>query len=344
MKTIFKLFFILPMSVFAQIGGINSYGFLNNYPNARIAALGGSAIATTDNDAGLVIQNPSLLNASMDKQLSMNYNRYWADSGAGYCGYAFNTKKFGPLMTGVQYINYGIFDKKDIDNSSLGSFAANEFALHLSTSRKIDKWTLGVTSKFVYSVLETYKGTGVAADVGVNYKSEDSLAVFTAVVNNLGYEISTYTGQDRKMYPMNIQVGFSKKFAHNPLRISLIAHDLQKIGNLLYQNQEKNNRNIDLSTGLPIEEDFTSISYIMSHLIINTELVFGKGLLLRFGYNDLRRRELALPDARTWAGFSWGFGIKVRRFMFSYGSASFYSSNATNHFSIIANLQSLNKK
>lgn len=344
MRSIIVLFIFISTSLKAQLGGLTPYGFLNNYSNARIAALGGSAIATHDNDASLVINNPSLLTAGMDKQLSLNYQNYLANIGTGYFGYAFNTKSAGPLMLGVQYINYGSFDKKDIDNTNLGTFAANDFAIHLSTSRMIKKWNIGATAKFVYSVIESYNSTGMAADIAASYKSEDSLSVFTAVINNLGYEISTYTGAERQQYPMNFQIGYSKKFAHNPLRISIIAHDLQKIGGLLYQNSTKNNRNIDLSTGLPIEEDFTSINYLMSHLIINTELVFGQGFQLRFGYNDLRRRELALPDTRSWAGFSWGFGLKVRKFRFSYGSSSFYSTNATNHFSIITNLQEFKKK
>ena len=344
MNKIIILFFLFSTAAKAQIGGYAPFGFLNNYSNARIAALGGSAIATHDNDVSLVINNPSLLTAKMDKQLTLNYQNYLADIGSGYFGYAFNTKKAGPLMLGVQYINYGIFDGKDIDNNNAGSPAANEFAMHLTTTRIINKWNIGVSAKFVYSVLDHYTSVGMAADVGASYKSDDSLSVLTAVINNLGYQITTFTGVDRQMYPMNFQIGYSKKFAHNPLRISFIAHDLQKIGGLLYQNDYKNSRNIDLSTGLPIQEDFTSISYLMSHLIINTELVFGQGFNLRFGYNDLRRRELAIPDARSWAGFSWGFGLKVRKYMFSYGSASIYSGNATNHFSINANLQEFYKK
>lgn len=341
---LFLFLFLYAFQLHAQIGGYAPYRFLNNYSNARIASLGGSAIVTNDNDASLVINNPGLLYSSMDKQLTLNYQNYLADVGTGYFGYVFNTKKAGPLMVGVQYINYGSFDKKDFDNTSLGTFAANDFALHLTTSRRVNNWNIGATAKFVYSVVESYTSTGLAADVGASYLSKDSLVVWSAVINNLGYEISTYTGAERQMYPLNFQIGYSKKFAHNPLRISIIAHDLQKVGGLLYQNSTKNNRNIDLSTGLAIEEDFTALSYLMSHLIINTELIFGKGFQLRFGYNDIRRRELALPDARSWAGFSWGFGLKVRKFRFSYGSSSIYSGNATNHFSIITNLQEFYKK
>ena len=344
MKFIKYIFLFLPIITFAQRGGIGSFEFLNNYTNARIAALGGSAIATSHNDASLVINNPGLLYASLDKQLTFNYLKYFGDIGSGYVGYAFNTKKVGPLMIGLQYMNYGYFDKKDIDNNNLGSFAANDFAFHISNSRTIKKWNVGATAKLVYSVLEYYNSVGVAADIGATYRNKDSLFVFSAVVNNLGYQITTYTGNDRQLYPFNIQMGFSKKFAHNPLRISIIAHNLQKIGNLLYQNPNKNNRNIDLSTGNAIEEDFTVLGYAMSHIIFSTEILLGKKLNLRFGYNDLRRRELALIDARTSAGLSWGFGIKVNKFMFSYASASFYSGNATNHFSINTNLQEFYKK
>ena len=39
-----------------------------------------------------------------------------------------------------------------------------------------------------------------------------------------------------------------------------------------------------------------------------------------------------------------GFGIKINKFHFSYGSASFYADNATNNFSIVTNLSEFYKK
>lgn len=328
----------------AQIGGTSVYNFLNVYPNARIAALGGSAIVTPDNDMSLVLANPSLLTKKMQNQFSMNYLRYFADMGMGYFGYAWNTKSARPLSAGVHYINYGVFDKTDESGNIIGSFAANDFCFHFSTSRIYQNWNIGVNAKVIYSEMESYTSLGLAADVAASWRSEDSLMMVTAVVSNLGKQLISYTQKNSENLPINIQIGFSKKFAHNPLRLSLIAHNLQDIGNLLYQNSGKNSGNTDLVTGQIIPEQFTILDYAMSHLIANSEVIFGPGFMLRFGYNNLRRRELSLPDTRTFAGFSWGFGIKINKFHFSYGSASFYADNATNNFSIVTNLSEFYKK
>ncbi|MBL0097734.1 MAG: hypothetical protein IPP46_15480 [Bacteroidetes bacterium] len=48
---------------FAQSGGNNTFEFLNLVAPARIAALGGNAIATHSDDITLVSQNPALLSS-----------------------------------------------------------------------------------------------------------------------------------------------------------------------------------------------------------------------------------------------------------------------------------------
>ena len=37
-------------------------------------------------------------------------------------------------------------------------------------------------------------------------------------------------------------------------------------------------------------------------------------------------------------GFSWGFGIKISKFHFSYGRATYHLAGGSNHFSLSTNL------
>ena len=78
----FFLFFVLA-GAHAQIGGDNTYGFLNLTSSARVSALGGNAIAVKDDDPNLAFDNPSLLNKSMDYKLAFNYIKYFADINYG---------------------------------------------------------------------------------------------------------------------------------------------------------------------------------------------------------------------------------------------------------------------
>jgi hypothetical protein len=82
----------------------------------------------------------------------------------------------------------------------------------------------------------------------------------------------------------------------------------------------------------------------MRHMILGGELLLTKNFNIRFGYNHLRRKELTIEEKRGLVGFAWGFGLRVNRFHISYGSASFYVGQNTNHFSVTTNLNSFKKK
>ena len=64
---------IFSMLCFSQIGGQNTYEFLNFTNSARIASLGGNQISIKDNDLNFVFSNPSLLTSSLDNNLVINY-------------------------------------------------------------------------------------------------------------------------------------------------------------------------------------------------------------------------------------------------------------------------------
>ena len=339
------LFLLISYLVDAQIGGTGIYNFLYLQPNARIAALGGNAIATPDNDINLAIQNPSLLNKNFNNQIGMSFVNYFAGIKAGDVSFA---KHIDTLHTtfsgGLQFVNYGDFTKTAPDGQVLGTFSAGEYNFHLSAARVYNQYQYGASLKFINSTLEAYNSYGIAFDVAGSWISKDRLMLATAVVSNVGQQLKSYSNQNNESIPYNVQLGFSKKFEHNPLRIGIIAHDLQNFGKLLYQIDNRNNKNIDLETGLAIQEKFTVLDQMMSHLIINTELVFGKSLNIRFGYNALRRREMELTNIRSMAGFSWGFGVKINRFQVSYGSGTFLAGRTTNNFSIITRLDDFKRK
>lgn len=332
--------------VLGQLGGMQTYQFLQLMPNARIGALGGYAIATPEIDLGIAIQNPSLLNQKFKNQASFNYINYFTDISAGNFAYAgYLSKKQVSFAGGIHYVNYGSFAKTTPDGAYLGTFNAGEYAYYVSGARQLNpNWSYGGSLKFIYSNLEVYNSIGAAADISATYYSSDSLFTAAAVWSNIGTQFTTYTANNYEFIANNLQIGFTKKFRHNPMRFGVIAHHLNRPGQLLYQISNRNNRNINLETGEPIPEKFSILEHVFSHLVINTELVLGQNLRLRFGYNYLRRRELGITDMAGTTGFSWGFGLKLSKFIFSYGSANFHLGNSTNHFSIVTNISDFTKK
>lgn len=329
----------------AQISGNSPYPFLNLQTHATTGGLGGYAIATPETDLGLVYQNPSLLNKHFHKQISLSYLNYMSDISAGNFSFALNIPKHKlTAAAGIQYFSYGNFERTLEDGGVTGTFSAGDYCFFGSFAKPLSNhFTYGSTLKFIYSSLSSFTSLGLAIDGAITYKSNDSLFTASAVLSNLGSQITSYTASGNQLVQPNLQIGFTKKFAHNPLRVGLVAHNLQNPGGLLYQIANRNNQNISLETGLPIEEQFSVLEHVMSHLVFNTEVVLGKSLRLRVGYNYLRRRELGITDFAGSTGFSWGFGLKLSKFFINYGSANYHLGNSSNQFSILTNLSDFSR-
>jgi len=341
-RGIWLIFLFFGSRAMAQLGGNNTYQFLQVSPNARVAALGGNAIITPDADLHLSAQNPALLTAKNHNQLGYSYLNYFTDISAGEARYA---RHFDSLNTtfaaGVQYISYGNFIRTSPDGQELGNFTAGEYNYHVTVAKSFQKFNYGATLKFIYSNLESYNSYGTAIDLGGTWRSEDQLTTVAAVVNNLGYQLKSYTNNNRETISNNVQLGISRKFAHAPFRFGIIAQNLQQAGKLLYNIPNRNI--ISLETGEPILEDFSSLQKAMAHMIFNTELILGKSLNFRLGYNVLRKREMELSQTRSMGGFTWGFGLRISKFQFSYGFGGFIPGKNSNSFSIITNLNDFKK-
>jgi hypothetical protein len=341
-KILLFLFGITVLVAKGQLGGNGTYQFLTVSPNARINGLGGYAIATPDADLHLSGQNPALLRKENDKQLGFSYLNYFMDIGAGELRFA---KHFDSLSTtfsaGLQYMSYGNFVRTSPDGQELGTFSAGEYNYHVSAARQYGQFRYGATLKFIYSNLDAYSSLGLAADLGGTWQSEDELTMVAAVISNVGVQVKSYTQDNKEQIPNNLQIGLTKKFAHAPFRFGIVAHNLQQPGKLLYNISDRNI--ISLETGEPIQDQFTVLQKAMAHMVFNTELILGKTLNFRFGYNILRKREMELSQARSMGGFTWGFGLRISKFQFSYGFGGFIPGRNSNSFSVITNLHDFKK-
>ncbi|CAN5438527.1 type IX secretion system protein PorQ [soil metagenome] len=331
--------FILLLSsdaLFAQIGGSNTYAFLNLVAPARSAALGGNAIATRADDVSLVAQNPSQLTTEMHQQLSLSYVGYLAGIKFGDVAYAYDFKKIGMFSGNLKFVNYGSFDRTDVNSEVIGTFKAAEYALSFSWSKALDSSLfIGAAFKGIYSNLGDYKSSGVAADVALTWYDQENLWCATIVAKNIGAQISTYEGGDQEKLPFELQAGISKKLDKAPFRFSLIAQQLQKF-DLTYE--DPNLTGVDPLTGESKAEKITFTNKVARHLILNAEILFSKNFNARLGYNFMRRKELAYTEAKGMSGMSIGFGLNIKKFSFSYARSIYNKAGGSNHFSIATNL------
>jgi hypothetical protein len=329
----------------AQLGGSSTYQFLTFQPNARIAAMGGTAISLTDNDMNLAIQNPSLLKEEMNNQITYNHVFLFQGISSGYAGFAKHATDIGTFATGIQYITYGDFDETNANGDVVGTFSAGEYCLNLGYGKKLsEEFSVGGQLKGIYSSFAGYTSLGLATDIGATYNNEAKLVTVAATINNIGRQIKTYTNGNNEALPTNMRVAVSKKFQHNPFRFTIVANHLEKPGKLLYENSQKPGLSKDLETGEVIPETFNFGKKTLSHLTFGSEVLLGEHFYVALAYNYLKRWEMKLEDGGGFAGFSWGFGLRISKFQLAYGNTGYYVGHGTNHISFIFNLNDFKKK
>ncbi|MFV0590608.1 MAG: type IX secretion system protein PorQ [Draconibacterium sp.] len=329
------LFGVLAMAGSAQIGGENTYQFLELTNSARIAALGGTQIAVPDSgDLNLPYHNPSLLAVDMSNKLLVNYVNYLADVNYGYASYAKSFEGIGNFAVGVHYINYGQFDEATEGGILTGTtFNAAEYALNLIYSSRYKRLKYGVNLKPVLSSFETYRSFGIAADLGVNFTSKSGYTTLALVARNMGAQITTYyENGKRESIPFNLQAGISQRLQHAPV---VLMATLQNLSHWkLYTPEEEP----DFTTETVYQRDESFSKQFMRHLVLGVELLPSPNFTLRAGYNYQRRQELKYDDKASTVGFSAGFGLRIKRFRFDYGISRFHLAGSSNLFSVAINL------
>jgi hypothetical protein len=326
---------------FSQIGGENVFTFTTLPHTARVTALGSNAITVKDDDVALAYNNPSLLNPSMNNQLSFSHSFYLAGIDHGYFGFGHYSDKLKTTFHGgVQYVAYGDFQGTDPAGQLTNTFSASEYAFTVGAGRQYnERLSFGANLKMLNSQFESYKSLGIASDLGVFYEDTASRFTATLLFRNIGTQITTYHPDNLESLPFDMQIGVSKRLEHLPFRFSVIVHNLQR-WNIRYDDP-----NIDepfLVFGedpTPAEKSYF-VDNLFRHFIFNGEFLLGKqeNFRMRVGYNHLRRGELSVANTVGFAGFSFGFGLKIKQFRIDYGRGLYHLAGGVNHLTISTNL------
>jgi hypothetical protein len=270
----------------------------------------------------------------MSDQVTWNYVSLPADISMGYAAYAHAFDSTNTLAAGIQYINYGNFVETDATGNATGkAFTAGEYNIHVSYARTVGNFSVGGALKFIQSNLESFQSMGLAADIGGAWYDRDNKITVAGVISNFGQQLTTYRDGNNEALPLNVAVGITKGFKHNPLRFGLTLNHLNRMGSLLYQNSSRPGSRKDLETGQPVPEDLWWGKQAMAHVTLSGEIVLGKALFLGLGYNFLRQWEMQMDELSGFAGFSAGFGVKVSKFQFAYSYTGTHLAYGTNQFS-----------
>ena len=339
MKKLFSItaFVFTSICVFSQIGGNSVYRFLDVPVSARVASLGGSAIAISDDDLNLTFDNPSLLHSGLSRHLSFSYINYVSDINSGQVNYAHHFNKLGTFSAGVKFFNYGKFVETDNGGNIQGEFNPGDYAFIIGYGKMLDSsFSIGANLTNIYSDFYQYNSYGAALDISATYQNRKKEFVAALVARNMGYQFVSYNRTENEPLPFDLQLGISKKFEHVPFRFSVVAHHLQKF-NFTYVDSTQIPQSLDPSQ----EEEFKGPPFtekLMRHFIFGGEFLLTKNFHIRMGYNYQRRKELVFANRKGAVGMSFGLGFKAGRFHFSYGLANYHLAGWSNHFTLSSNL------
>ena len=330
--------FINTSFLFGQIGGNYTYTVFDLTPSPRIAAMGGDFLTINDNDILLAYDNPSLINPNLHNHLGASFVNYYAGANYGLASYARTFTNIGSFVGSVKYLNYGDFDGADATGARTGKFYASEIVPNIGWGRQLDSlFSIGANIKFIYASLESYNSYGLAVDVAGGYTSRDRSFTTSLILKNMGRQLKAYPGENAEPLPFEIQIGLAKRLKHLPFRYSVLYNHLEK-WNLRYD--DPNTQQVDPITGEDIGqsgfEEFAD--NFMRHIVFGGELLIGKNIIVRGGYNYQRRQELQVESKPAMVGFSWGVGVRISKFHFSYARSTYHLAGSPNYIAVTTSL------
>lgn len=307
--------------------GTNVYNFLNVPNSARQAALGGDAISVRDYDVNFTAVNPALMNLDMDNRIGMSYSSYLADSKLGSINYVKDLQEGHFLSINARMLDYGKMPRTDESGQTNGEFSAIDASFGLGYAFQFeDDFTIGANINYITSKIDNYSSAAISANAGVTYHNSETKETLALVFRNFGYQFQPYNGVREKM-PFRADIGYTKVLAEFPLAYTITFHDLQQFN--ISQDYDINGQKVGFGRKF------------LDHLSGGIELFPEQAFNIRLGYNVKRGNELAVLDQRSFAGLSFGVGIKISSFRFDYSHVRYHNASNVNQIGIMLDLVEL---
>lgn len=329
-------FHLIPfISLKAQVAGLNTLTVFDLSSTARTAGLGFDYLSVYGDDLTVGIDNPSMLRSTMAGTGVLSFVPMFEGGNMGSLTYAHSFGRIGTFSFGFHFVNYGRFHEYDEEETYLGDFGAGDYSFTIGWGMWLDSnFSVGVNFKPVLSQYERYTALAVAFDVAGSYVSDSRLFVASVMARNIGAQILTFDETVERL-PFELSAELSYKLKRAPFRLFFAANELQR-WNLRYEDPLHPTTETDPFTGEVIREGWFvgTLDNLMRHTQFGVELNIGRYLFARMGYSWRQTAEMRGIDAFNLSGFSFGFGIRSRRFEFSYAHRNYHLGQAPNYLTL----------
>lgn len=166
--------------------------FLELPVNARTSGLGEAGITLSDLNSDGVFVNPAICGfTNRTHNVSFFYSPYFAEIKQYAASYSFNSN-FGVFSVGALMLDYGTMPKTQKVAGQrvyeiIGTFSSKSLAFLFSYSRMLtDKFSFGISLKYVNEKIDIYSADNVLLDGGVLYYTGLGSLRIGATIQNFG--------------------------------------------------------------------------------------------------------------------------------------------------------------
>ena len=181
--------------------------FLKLGVGARANGMGDAFVAVS-NDATAMYYNPAGLTQLYDREAIFTHVDYPAEISYEFVGLAYPLYRVGGVLGfGFYMLNGGSFDEttQEYPSGTGRTIGAREYAATMSYGRNLtDRFSVGLTLKFIDELYEEERSSGWAADVGTNYDTGFRNFKISMVITNFGPDMTFV----REGYPLPINFKF----------------------------------------------------------------------------------------------------------------------------------------
>ncbi len=222
---ILTLVMCLPGIVFAQAKvGTATFQFLKIGPSARAVAMGESFIAIS-NDASATFYNPGAMITIKRPKYLMSHVSYPAGVSYNYLSGVYPVPRMdgvlGAFVSGLSTDNMNE-TTPEMPYGTGRTFTVSEMTAGVSACRKLtDKFSVGLTGRFIKSNLADVSTTGWSADVGTYYETGWNKIRIAMVIQNFGPDVKYL--QTEENLPMNFKFGAAAEVFNRDDQSVLVA-------------------------------------------------------------------------------------------------------------------------
>jgi hypothetical protein len=285
------------------------YDFLRNDASARAAAMGGTFV-TIAGDPNGIFYNPASIETVDSTEASFTFFKHLLDINCGFAALGTEIDGIGKVGVGINYNNYGSFQRTDRLGRALGEFGSNDIALSLGWGTELGEgFSAGIAGKAIFSNIDDYSSSALALDGGILFRDTTRRVNAGLSLLNLGAQLSHFAGVAEDL-PLDLKLGVSHSLRGLPLQIALNFHRLLDSTGNFFSRFER--------------------------FSIGGEFTVSRPIRLRFGYDHETRRDVSFGESKGLAGISAGFGVVIKGYRFDYAYNSLARVGSLHHVSINA--------